>query len=97
MPDFQNLAKIMPNWQRCSQTCICLPRQSLRANVTSYSVLSGLLHNGLIIMHELEGSVRWEQGRAFALIKQGQRQSSNLGFRTLRAEQQRNTFMRKYC
>jgi len=38
----------------CSQTIICLPRQDLRANVTS-SILSGLLHCGLIIMHE--GSV----------------------------------------
>jgi len=27
------------------------------------------------------------------LINQGQRRSSNLGFRTLHAEQQRNTFM----
>jgi len=44
-----------------------------------------------------EGSERWEQGRAFVLINQGQRQSSNLGFRTLHAEQQRNTFMSKYC
>jgi len=31
------------------------------------------------------------------LINQGQRRSSNLGFRTLHAEQQRNTFMSKYC
>ena len=35
--------------------------------------------------------------RAFALISQGQRQSSNLGFQTLHAEQQRNIFMSKYC
>jgi len=41
-------------------------------------------------MHE--GSVRLEQDRAFALINQGERQSSNLGFRMLHAEQQRNTY-----
>ena len=39
----------------CSQTIICSPHQNLWANVMSYSVLSGLLHNSLIIMHE--GSV----------------------------------------
>jgi len=36
----------------CSQTIICLPCQNLRVNVMPYSVLSGLLHSGLIIMHE---------------------------------------------
>ena len=35
--------------------------------------------------------VRWQQDRAFVLINQGQRRSSNLGFRTLHAEQERNT------
>jgi len=44
-----------------------------------------------------EGSVRWEQNRAFVLINKGQRRSSNLGFRTLHAEKQRNTFISKYC
>jgi len=43
------------------------------------------------------GSVHWEQDRAFVLINQGHRRSSNLGFRTLHAEQQRNTFISKYC
>jgi len=46
-------------------------------------------------MHE--GSVRYEQDRAFVLINQGQIRSSNLDFRTLHAEQQHNTFMSKHC
>ena len=41
--------------------------------------------------------MRKEQVRAVMMINQGQRRSSNLGFRTLHAEQQRNTFMGKYC
>jgi len=55
----------------CSQTVICLPCLNLRVNVMSQSVLSGLVHSVLIIMHE--GFVRWEQDRAFALISQDQR------------------------
>ena len=48
-----------------------------------------------VYMHE--GFERQEQDRVFVLINQGQRRSSNLGFRMLHAEQQRNTFMSKYC
>jgi len=49
--------------------------------------------DGCTTVYMREGSVHKEQDRAFVLINQGQRWSRNLGFRTLHAEQHRNTFM----
>ena len=51
-------------------------------------LLSGVLHIGLYlyVWRLYAGQSIWEQDRAFVLINQGQRQSSNLGFRTLLAE-----------
>ena len=54
------------------------------------SVLSGLLHSGLIYAWRL---CALGTGQSICIIKQGRGRSSNLGFRTLHAEQQHNTFI----